>query len=194
MAAVLPDAKLVYLVRHPVDRMVSQWQHNRAGHSEQQPLEVALTMPRYRDVSCYATQLERFLRHYPADQVHVVVSERLLHDRQAEMTRLLDFLGVDPRSSPEALAETHHRSVDKRVPREWMSVLLRRRALRAVHHRLRRLAPAPIRRAVQLVTRTPSSPVSCPPDLYAASAASFEDEVARLRPYVAGDFDGWGIA
>ena len=30
MAGVIPDAKLVYVVRHPVHRMVSTWWHNRA--------------------------------------------------------------------------------------------------------------------------------------------------------------------
>ena len=42
MATVLPDAKLVYVVRHPVDRMISQWRHNRDRYAETASLEEAL--------------------------------------------------------------------------------------------------------------------------------------------------------
>ena len=192
MAAVIPDAKLVYVVRHPVERMISQWSHNRARYAEPAALEDALSMSRYRDVSSYATQLDRFLAHYPPERVHLVVSERLRDDRAAELRRLFEFLGVDPEAVIEDVAELN-RSADRRTPRPGMVRAMRHRSFRVLHRVLRRGAPLPVRRAVGFVTRGRSTPTACSAETFDRASAEFLDEVRRLRPHVTGPFDGWGI-
>lgn len=94
IAALIPDAKLVYLVREPVARMVSQWMHNNRFGSEERSVEEALRSDRYLLLSSYAYQAERFLQHFPAEQLLVIVSEELRARRVQTLQRVWRFLGV----------------------------------------------------------------------------------------------------
>jgi len=99
MATVVPDVRLVYLVRDPVERAASQWAHHRRDGAEPRPLEEALLDPgsQYVARSRYCERLRPFLAHFALEQVHVVVAERLAHDRDAEIARLYAHVGVDDR-------------------------------------------------------------------------------------------------
>lgn len=104
MHSVVPDARLIYLVRDPLDRMASQYLHRRATGTEQRSLADALSDPldSYVTRSCYATQLKPFLERFEREQVLVETNERLLRDRQTTMGRIFEFLGVDASfTSPE---------------------------------------------------------------------------------------------
>lgn len=110
MAAVVPNAKLVYLVRDPLVRAVSQYRHHRRDGSEHRTLTDALLDPQSQYVarSRYFERLEPFLAHYPSDRVAVVATEDLLLRRRATLHRLYSFLGVDPAHwSPTLDAEWH---------------------------------------------------------------------------------------
>jgi Sulfotransferase family len=94
IAALVPDAKLIYIVREPVTRMVSQWMHNRRVGTESRGLAQALRCERYLLLSSYAFQVERFLEHFPARQLLVIVSEDLHQRRAHTLDRVWRFLGV----------------------------------------------------------------------------------------------------
>ncbi len=109
IAAVLPDVRLVYLVRDPVARAVSQYAHHRRDGAEPRPLEEALLDPdsQYLARSRYHERLAPYLLLFERKQVHVVVQERLLADRAGEIARLYEHVGVDPTWSDD----THERRV-----------------------------------------------------------------------------------
>lgn len=98
MAQLLPDARLVYLVRDPVDRAVSQYAHHRRDGAEHRPLAQALLDEdtQYVARSRYAERLRPHLEHRRNDQVLVVVQEHLRDRPRQQLARLYDFLGVDP--------------------------------------------------------------------------------------------------
>ncbi len=97
MAQVIPDARLVYLVRDPVDRAVSQYAHHRRDGAEHRPLSEALLDEdsQYLARSRYAERLRPHLQHRPGAQILVVVQERLRDRPREELRRLFDFVGVD---------------------------------------------------------------------------------------------------
>lgn len=97
MAAVIPSARLLYLVRDPVARAVSQYRHHRADGTEHRPLQEALLDPRSQYVSrgCYHDRLRPFLTHFPREQLAIVPQEALLTARRATLRSLFRFLGVD---------------------------------------------------------------------------------------------------
>jgi hypothetical protein len=150
IAALVPDAKLVYLVREPVARMVSQWMHNVRIGSERRGVEEALRSERYLLLSSYAYQAERFLEHFPAERLLVIVSEDLRQRRTQTLDRIWRFLGVGSGHLDPALGRELNR------------------------------APAP---------RPELSPV-----FVSELRERLREDVARLRRYVEGPFDGWGIA
>ena len=194
MASVLPDAKLIYVVRHPVHRMVSQWQHNRSIYAEPLPIERALRTARYVEASRYAKRLAPFLAHYPPERVLVVISERLRTERRAVLREVCEFVGVDPDVEIDGLDREWNRSAGKRVPREWMQLAMRVRAMRRLRRAVLTHVPPRAVRALDLVTREAAPAVVCPPLLEAELADLFADDIRALRPYVREPFDGWGIA
>lgn len=126
MAAVLPTARLVYLVRDPIDRALSQYRHHVAEGTERRPVGEALLDLRSQYVArgLYYERLRPFLVHYDRAFIAVVRQEQL-RARPAETLRSLhDFLGLcgkdgngnrlpqpvgewgcAPRSSPTARAD-----------------------------------------------------------------------------------------
>jgi hypothetical protein len=110
MAGLLPEARLVYLVRHPVERAVSQYRHHHRDGTERRPLERALLDPdsQYMSRSRYHERLQPFLDRYSAAQVLVVVQERLLCDRGPQMGAVYAHLGADPAWRGDILHQEFH--------------------------------------------------------------------------------------
>ena len=97
MAAMIPDASLVYLVRDPIDRAISQYRHHLADGVETRALEEAVLDPDSQYVSRgrYHERLEPFLRCFDRRQIAIAAREELLIDRRATLRRLFSWLGVD---------------------------------------------------------------------------------------------------
>lgn len=102
MASVVPDACLVYLVRDPLGRALSQFAHHRRDGAEPRGVEEAVLDPdsQYVARSRYAERLDPFLEHFDGAQVEVMVHERLLQDPARELSRLFAALGLDPQAAP----------------------------------------------------------------------------------------------
>lgn len=99
MHAVVPSAKLVYLVRDPIDRMVSHFVHDTVRGKEHRDLETALLASEPNDYlirSRYGYQLSRYTPYYPTDRILIVETEKLATQQRAELRRLFTFFGVDP--------------------------------------------------------------------------------------------------
>ena len=112
MASIVPDARLVYLVRDPIDRLISHWIHE-IGEGESRPLEeVARAETRFLDRSLYWRQISAFLEHYPKSRIHVIDMTDLRDRREETLRGLLAFLDVDPGVPLPDLRM--HRTEDKR--------------------------------------------------------------------------------
>jgi len=119
--ALVPEARLVALVRNPVDRALSHYNHEVALGREPLSFEDALAAederlrgeeqrlvadPRffsrpwwshtYKARGRYAEQLERWLEVFPREQLLIVPSEDLLGDAEATHACVLEFLGTRP--------------------------------------------------------------------------------------------------
>jgi Sulfotransferase domain len=119
--AVVPDARLVVVLRDPVDRAYSQYQHEVALGREPLSFEDALAAeegrtrgeverlvadPRafshewwdhtYAARGLYAEQLERWLAMFPRDQLLVVTSDDLGKRPAETYASILSFLGAAP--------------------------------------------------------------------------------------------------
>ena len=103
MRALLEDARIVYMVRDPIDRMLSQYVHNVGGGYESRALDEALGDPEgsYINRSRYAMQVEPYLQEFGSDQVTIVSREELRDDRATTMRRMFELLAVDPSFSSD---------------------------------------------------------------------------------------------
>jgi hypothetical protein len=141
MASIVPDAKLIYLLRHPIERMVSSWRQSLADGLEHRPLRESLLMDvRYVSVSQYATQIERYLEFFDRSQLLVLKSEELAADPMAVLRRVCTFIGADPSWVPNNLSIRYNTGDSKVVPRKrtrYAFRLLRSLQLRSVAYRIR---------------------------------------------------------
>jgi hypothetical protein len=124
MAQVIPEARLVYVVRDPIARMQSMYMHQVSAGRERRRAEVALLDDRYLGPSLYGFQLAAFLDHFHRSQVLVIANE-VLRDRPREaLSAVFDHLAVDPAAVDLDKRHQDHRSLDKPVPRlhdlEWL--------------------------------------------------------------------------
>jgi Sulfotransferase family len=192
IAQLLPEVRLVYLVRHPLDRIRSHYLHEVLLGRERRPLERAVALdPAYLDVSRYAMQIDRYLEFFPSDRLLVVTSEGLRSDRMATVERILGFLGVDPEVAQEALAAELHRTAETRLPRGPARALGGRPAVARVRAAL---PPFARRVAMRLLTRgVDPARATVSDQLRARLESALRQDVARLRRHLEPDFDGWGI-
>ena len=100
------QARIIYMVRDPLERMLSHYLHNVGGGYETRPIADALSDPdsAYVARSRYAMQLEPYLRAFDRSHVLVVANEDLAAKREATMRRVFAFCGVDEAFTSEQFA------------------------------------------------------------------------------------------
>lgn len=195
MVAVIPEARLIYLMRHPVERAISHYKHWVSIGFETRPADVALRERKiFVDTGRYATQIEQYLPHYPRARILLLTTDELRDHRNETLRRVFEFLDVDAEWVPPVVDRQFNRSQDRRAPRPSLTLLRRipgRRAVaRAVPERLR----SSLTRGLLTTPTVDPSAGEISPGLRAELEATFAPEVARLRTYMGPDFDGWGLA
>jgi len=90
----VPDAKLIYVMRHPIDRLVSHFMHGWLEASIEGDINDAVDRyPQLIAYGQYAMQLEPFLESYGSENILPVFFERLTRHPQDELERVCSFLG-----------------------------------------------------------------------------------------------------
>lgn len=121
----VPDARLIAVLRNPVDRAFSAYAHYvRSGFIPAVPpdrgfVELlagrwALRYPRSREIidfGFYGRHLVSYLSVFDSDRLVVLLYEDIASDPVAQLRRLYDFLGVDPRFRPPSLDSVPQRGV-----------------------------------------------------------------------------------
>jgi Sulfotransferase domain len=122
VARMLPNARLIVLLRNPVDRAFSHYQHEVALGREELSFEDALAQEdermrgeldrmlrdptyfshawwnyTYAARGRYAEQLERWFAAFPREQLLVLLTDDLAADTASTYRRVLEFLEVEPR-------------------------------------------------------------------------------------------------
>jgi hypothetical protein len=96
MRRTLPDAKLIYVMRHPTDRLVSHYLHEAIREYIIEPIDQAIeSHPELISYSCYGMQLAPFLDAYGPDRVLPVFFDRLAEHPQQELERICRFIGYE---------------------------------------------------------------------------------------------------
>src|SRR4051794_5648348 len=86
IAELIPDVRLLYIVRDPVARIRSHYQTRAVEGSEKLPLGEAVASNSISlDYSRYAMQIEQYLEHFSREQLLVTTAEALRNDRDSVM-------------------------------------------------------------------------------------------------------------
>ena len=191
MAGVLPDARLVAILRNPIDRAYSHWQHERARGREDLGFAEALEAePRrlgvmdpipashfaYLDRGRYVRQLRSVCEYYPRSALHVMVFEEFRARPEPGFQELCRFLGIDERQSPAALRQTWNRSYGVRFE---------------TVRRLAERSPGLVARVLRRVNRRAAPTAPMDPDVRRELADRFRQENAALAAWLGRDLSEW---
>ncbi|XP_029600084.1 bifunctional heparan sulfate N-deacetylase/N-sulfotransferase 4 [Salmo trutta] len=106
--ALLPKAKILTVLINPSDRAYSWYQHQKAleertgsfydviSAQRGAPSDIRSLQNRCLTPGLYNTHLERWLKHYPVDQLMIIDGQQLRRDPAAVMDEVQKFLGVTP--------------------------------------------------------------------------------------------------
>lgn len=111
IAQARPDARIIVILRHPVDRAFSQYLHHRRDGLEPcKTFEDALAAEEsrlaegwswahgYAALGEYSAQIDRFLAVFPRDQILFLEYEALQSDPKTCWDQICAHLGLEPRS------------------------------------------------------------------------------------------------
>ena len=195
MHAVVPGARLIYVLRDPIERMLSHYVHSYADRREDRRFADALTDPpdnRYVAGSRYHMQLQQYPQWFPRAAILVITQEDLYWRRRETMREVFGFLGVDDRFDSWRFRSVRHRSKYKRRQTQFGTALAERVGDRA----LARLPPEVRWHAKKLLYWPFSTAVSRPsvtPEVRRRLADAVRADIAQLRTCVGRDFPDWTI-
>ena len=119
--ALVPDAKIVYCVRDPIERMLAHYAQNvwdkfpvRPFEELMDDLEDPTNMPVW--LSRYATQYKRWAERFGEERVLVVEQRDLLERRDDTLRRVFAFLDVDADFSSRSWVERRKTARQHLVP------------------------------------------------------------------------------
>jgi hypothetical protein len=184
IAHALPDVKLLFLVRDPIERIRSHYRHEVLRGRERRSLREALTDPgsAYATRSLYFTCLHPYLVRFPKEQVCIVRSEKLFGADDDTWDGILAFLGLAPRPRPSTHlnASSGRDQFGPAMTVMWEAGL--RRSPRWMPTSVRRaLRPLLIRRRSSPLLETAAEPV---PD---SVALKVQEDLARLERWMEED-------
>ena len=182
IAQVVPETKLIYLVREPLARLQSAFLMDvRRGAFQGSFVEYIDQYQRSIAASSYGSQLEEYLRYFPLNRILLVESSALADQREQTLAKIFQFLGADENFSSPFFRMRLFVGVKARFPN--------RTGRRIQNSRLMQLAkstlPAGVfhhfRNLVLLPFGEPPPSVELPPSIEQRLKAVLRDEVALLR-------------
>jgi hypothetical protein len=195
------QARLIYMVRDPVKRLLSHFVHNSGAGYETRPLEQAIagTGSSYVQRGLYAFQLEPYLEAFDRERILIVSQEELGASREATMRSVFDFLGVEAGFTSEQF-EREWETGGARADGSGFKLMdraVRLPGLRALDRNFDRM-PERMRWLVERIVHDPGSGQGAKPELAEAERqrlnAIFAPDVARLEEIAGRSFAWLGAA
>jgi hypothetical protein len=193
----VPDVKLIYLVRDPVARAVSQYHFRMSVDDERRSPTEALSdlsdpCSLYTCPGFYAMQLERYLRHFPQERILVVDHADLLSARKATLREIFAFLSVDETFVSSRFSEEMNTGRERRT---YSQLIIWQR--RAQASKLIQRLPSRVRHSARLaLERLVSRPLEAPMldnDTQARLQDLYANDVARLRELTGKTLPDWSV-
>jgi Sulfotransferase family len=133
----LPRLKLIYLIRHPIDRLISQYVHERTTGRITTSLDDAVdSHPELIDYSRYSMQLQPYLDAYGFANILPVFFSRLVNHSQAELERIGRYLNHDRPLTWDASLKAQNMGTDRLRPSPIRDALVQAPVLTTLRKRI----------------------------------------------------------
>lgn len=195
LARLLPEAKLVYVMRDPVRRAYSHYAHHMREGATMSFEDALERSSIYVDCGLYLMQIERYLRYFPRESFLFLLLRDLVEEREETLERVQRFLDLPPRPLGGRPVVANRRA-DEHVRRRTTGALraipgispLADRLPRRVRSGFFRLVRnSPLGRRIGRTFRLP--PMR--PETRRALAERFRDPNRRLGEFLGRDLSHW---
>ena len=210
-----PSARIIVMLRDPVEMMYSLFQYFRYDGNEPLTTFAAALQAEpdraagrrtgrqtyftpglvYRDTARFARQVQRYFQTFGRERVHVVLHEDLAVNPAAVYRDTLEFLEVD---SSHTLPQFERVNPAKSVKSRGLRALLNDPAARSAVLAVRPFLPQPVfnvfhrtERFLSRLNSTVEKPPPLEPELKSKLRREFETEVEQLSKLIGRDLSHW---
>lgn len=107
----LGSIKLIYILRDPIDRLISHYTHRVHRCLINDPLsDVIKSNDPMLKQGCYNFQIEQFLKCFPRENLHILTVSELKDDPSNTVNKLYEFLDLTPNLYQPDLTKKHNNS------------------------------------------------------------------------------------
>ncbi|MEM6424826.1 MAG: sulfotransferase [Cyanobacteria bacterium P01_D01_bin.128] len=195
MHSVIPNAKLIYLVRDPIERMIAHYIHMYSCGHESKSIDRALTKAErnvYLICSSYYTQICYFLDYFDISQILIIPSEDLRKNTSETLKRIFQFLDVDVSFESWQFAYQHHKSTRKRRKTSRGKAIASSRLMKRLSQ-----IPQPIRSPIEEILYLPFSESINRPKISESTRVHIKnclaEDIERFRGLTTCEFPAWSV-
>lgn len=96
IAKALPNIKMIYVMRHPVERAYSYYVHLARGEKIQETFAENLQRTSIAlDASFYMQQIEHYLQFFPRESFLFLLMEDIIYQPEQTLQQVCNFIGID---------------------------------------------------------------------------------------------------
>lgn len=198
----VPDAKLIAILRHPVDRAYSHFLNLRRDGREwvtdftqalaEEPNRIRDRWSpawHYKQVSLYARQIERYFETFEPQHIKIYLYEEWREEPKEIIREILQFLEVDDTWLPD-MAEKHNVSSFVQKNKNIYDFLNQENLIKSV---LRKIIPAKIRQpmAAKAFRNNMELPAKLNPQLRQKLIPEFQEDILNLQKLLKRDLSSW---
>jgi hypothetical protein len=196
----IPNAKLILILRNPVERAFSAFMHARRDGRESltdfaralREEEVRIErnweyLWHYKHMGFYSVQLKRYFEQFDRDRIKVYLYEDLNASPAELLKDIFQFLGVDQNFIPEVFTRLNPSGIRKS---KTIDTLLDNK--NPVKNFLRPLLPVRLRKEIANHLRINNFvKLSCSPDVQKELIKVFQEDILELQNLIQRDLSKW---
>ncbi|MEA5510787.1 sulfotransferase [Crocosphaera sp. UHCC 0190] len=177
----LPDAKFIYVMRHPIDRLVSQYTHEWSQRVISVEINEAIEKhPELIDYSLYTKQLKPYFDTFGQDKILPIFFERMLTYPQEELERICQFIGYPNQPQWDVELNASNVSSERMIKSGWRDAIVETPGLKQLRQWL---IPKTFRNWVRSLWTMKQKPELTPENIDKLQAI-FEQDLALLGTWL----------
>jgi len=200
MHAILPDARLIYVVRDPLERIVSHYLHQWYGKRQDAPFLELLADPEnkktrhYILTSSYYLQLSQYTEFYDLSKICVISLEDLKNSRPETLGRIYRFLEIDDSFLPIDSTAVVNRTQTKLRTNLFGDLLLSDSpAVKSLRETTALLLPGSIKARLRSLLGSKQTPPEITPEIRQVLGDALRDDISKFRELTGQSFSQWSL-
>lgn len=129
----LPNARFIYVMRHPIERLISQYIHEWSQREIKVDINQAIYQyPELIKYSLYTTQLKPYFETFGQENILPIFFEGMLSNKQKELERICEFIGYQGQAKWDEQLNASNISSQRMIKSRWRDFLVNTAGLREI--------------------------------------------------------------